>query len=256
MREINMQPTKSVEKALKILNCFSHDQQYLKIETISKLIGAPKSTTYRLLCTLEAYKLVYYNPEDLTYCLGMKFLEYSAIVLDRTKVRSIASPYLISLSQKTGFSVNLAIMEGEHFYIVDKAESVSGIGITSTVGRARLLHFGSPGKVFMAEMDEEAVRRYLQNVPLKKYADDSITDPEKYIAELQKVREQGYAIDHNEAVLNASGISAPIRNRWGQLVAVLSLIGPSRLIREYPMEELVRQVLGCGQQISQELENV
>lgn len=250
MREVNMKPTKSIDKAIKVLNCFSYGKQFLNINEISKMANFPKSTTYRILCTLESYKFIYYNPDDLTYCLGIKMLEYGAIVLERSKIIPIARPFIVDLNQKTGFSVYLTVKEEDRLLFIDKSESFIALQYTTTVGRSRDLHYSSPGKVFMADLDEKTVREILSYSPLKKYTDFSITDTEEFLGELNNVKEQGYALDDNESSLNALAVSAPIRNAHNQIVAVITAVGPRQLIIDYPLSKLVNQVTECGSQVS------
>lgn len=250
MREVNMKPTKSIDKAIKLLNCFSYGKQHLTINEISKMVNIPKSTTYRLLCTLESYKFIYYNPDDLTYCLGIKMLEYGAIVLERSKIIPIARPFIIELNKKTGFSVNLTVKEEDRLLFIDKSESFIALQYSTTVGRSRDLHYGSAGKIFMAEHDEHTVREMLTQSPLKKYTDFSITNTDLFLDELKKVKEQGYAIDNNESNLNAMAVSAAIRNAHNQIVAVITAVGPHQLISDYPVSKLITQVTDCASQIS------
>ncbi len=250
MREVNMKPTKSIDKAIKVLNCFSYGKQFLTINEISKMVNIPKSTTYRLLCTLESYKFIYYNPDDLNYCLGIKMLEYGAIVLERSKIIPIARPFIIDLNQKSGFSVNLTVKEEDRLLFIDKSESFIALQYATTIGRSRDLHYSSPGKVFMAELDEKTVRAILSHSPLKKYTDFSITKSEEFLLELTKVNEQGYSIDDNESNLNALSVSAAIRNAHNQIVAVITAVGPRQLIMDYPLSKLINQVRDSASQVS------
>jgi len=250
MREVNMKPTKSIDKAIKLLNCFSYGKQFLTINEISKMANIPKSTTYRLLCTLESYKFIYYNPEDLTYCLGIKMLEYGAIVLERSKIIPIARPFIVDLNQKTGFSVNLTVKEEDRLLFIDKSESFISLQYSTTVGRSRDLHYSSAGKIFMADLDEQTVQEILAHSPLKKYTNFSIAENEEFLNELKKVKEQGYAIDDNESNLNALAVSAAIRNAQDGIVAVITAVGPRQLIMDYPLSKLVTQVTDCASQVS------
>ena len=130
MREVNIKLNQSLEKAVSILDCFSIDTQHQTIENICKLVNMPKPTAYRLLFTMETLGLVHYNSEDSTYCLGMKMFEYGGVV-NRLNVINAASPYLTALHHKTGFTVLLAILEGNHLVYIDKRETIESIGYTS-----------------------------------------------------------------------------------------------------------------------------
>lgn len=250
MRDVNIKTTLSLDKAIKILDCFSFDQQYCTIETICKLVGIPKTTAYRLLYTLEMNGLIHYNPEDSTYCLGMKALQYGGVVLGRLPIRKVASSYIASLHQKTGYSVTLTVLEGHRLVYIDKCEGIEGVGYTSSIGRSRDPHFGSPGRVLMAYLDEQEVQQILKSTPLKKYTDHTLVYPQAFMEELQSIREKGYGIDHDEIILGASAIAAPIRNKWNEVVAAVTIVGPTKSILNYPASALIEQVCECAKQIS------
>jgi DNA-binding IclR family transcriptional regulator len=177
-------------------------------------------------------------------------LEYGAIVLERSKIIPIARPFIIELNKKTGFSVNLTVKEEDRLLFIDKSESFIALQYSTTVGRSRDLHYGSAGKMFMADLDEQTVREILMHSPLKKYTDSSITDTQLFLNELKRVKEQGYAIDNNESNLNAIAVSAAIRNVHNQIVAVITAVGPHQLISDYPLSKLITQVTECASQIS------
>ena len=145
MREVKVKTNQSLEKTIAILDCFSVDTQYLTIENICKMVDIPKPTAYRLLFTMEKLGLVHYNSEDATYCLGMKMFEYGGVVLKRLNVINVASPYLTALHHETGFTVLLAILEGNNLIYIDKRSTVEGLSYTSTIGRFRDSHYGALG---------------------------------------------------------------------------------------------------------------
>src|SRR4051812_3219183 len=176
MRDVNIKLNQSLEKAISILDCFSFDTQYQTIENICKLVNMPKPTVYRLLYTMETLGLIHYNSEDSTYCLGMKMFEYGGVVFERLNVINASSPYLTALHHKTGFSVLLAILEGDHLVYIDKRVTIEGIGYTSKIGRFRDPHYGALGKVLMAYLEESKVKKMLKTSPLIKYTNFSITD--------------------------------------------------------------------------------
>lgn len=255
MRDVKVKINQSLEKAINILDCFTIDTQYQSIENICKLVNIPKPTAYRLLYTMETLGLIHYNQEDSTYCLGMKMFEYGGIVLERLSVINAAGPYLTALHHKTGFSALLAILEGKHLVYIDKRVTKEGIGYTSTIGRFRDPHYGALGKVLMAYLEESEILKILQKAPLIKYTNYSITDSSAFLEQARKIREQGYFIDNDEVILDVTAVAAPIKNRWGQVVAAVTVVGPKNKLHEYPISEVVKDVCHYTDLISRELGN-
>jgi IclR family transcriptional regulator, KDG regulon repressor len=253
MRDVNIKLNQSLEKAISILDCFSFDTQYQTIENICKLVNIPKPTAYRLLYTMETLGLIHYNSEDSTYCLGMKMFEYGGVVLERLNVINSSSPYLTALHHKTGFSVLLAILEGNHLVYIDKRVTMESIGYTSTIGRFRDPHYGALGKVLMAYLEESKVKKMLKTSPLIKYTNFSITDSTTFLERAQQIREQGYFIDNEEVILGVTAVAAPIKNKWDQVIAAVTVVGPKNEIYEYSISEIVQSVCDCTNLVSAEL---
>ena len=253
MRDVKVKINQSIEKTIAILDCFSVDTQYLTIENICKLVSIPKPTAYRLLYTMETLGIVHYNPEDSTYCLGMKMLEYGGVVIKRLNVINASIPFLTALHHKTGFSVLLAILEGNKLVYIDKRVTKEGIGYTSTIGRFRDPHYGALGKVLMAYLEESEIHKMLNTSPLIKYTDYSITDPTAFLERVKQIKEQGFYIDNEEVILDVTAVAAPIRNKWNQVIAAAIVVGPKNKMHEYPISEIVQHLCHYTKQISSEL---
>ena len=253
MRDVKVKINQSLEKAISILDCFSVDAQYQTIENICKLVDIPKPTAYRLLFTMETLGLVHYNSKDSTYCLGMKMFEYSGVVLKRLNVINIASPYLTALHHKTGFTVLLAILEGNHLVYIDKRITAEGLSYTSTIGRFRDSHYGALGKVLMAYLEESKIKKMLEISPLIEYTDYSITDTATFLERAMQTREQGYYIDDEEVILGVTAVAAPIKNKWDQVIAAVTVVGPKNKMHEYPLTEIVQSLCHYTNLISLEL---
>ena len=253
MRDVNVKLNQSLEKAIKILDCFSFDTQYQTIDNICKLVKMPKPTVYRLLYTMETLGLIHYNREDSTYCLGMKMFEYGGIIIDRLNIINTSHSYLTALHHKTGFSVLLAILEGDHLVYIDKRVTNESLGYTSTIGRFRDPHYGALGKVLMAYLEESEINKMLKTSPLIKYTNFSITDPTTFLERAQQIREQGYFIDNEEVILGVTAIAAPIKNKWNQVIAAVTVVGPKNEVHEYSISEMVQNVCHYSNLISAEL---
>jgi DNA-binding IclR family transcriptional regulator len=253
MRDVNVKLNQSIEKAISILDCFSLDSQYQTIENICMLVNIPKPTAYRLLYTMETLGMVHYNEKEATYCLGMKMFEYGGIVLGRLNVINAASPYLTALHHKTGYTVLLAILEGDNLIYIDKRSTAEGIGYTSTIGRFRDPHYGALGKVLMAYLEDSEIIKLLEKSPLKKYTNQSITDTAAFLMKAKEIREQGYYIDIEEVVPEVIAVAAPIKNKWDQVIAAVTVAGPKNEIQEYSVTELVKDICHYTDQISLEM---
>lgn len=253
MRDVNIKLNQSLEKGISILNCFSLDKQYLTIDNICEMTQIPKPTAYRMLYTMETLGLIHYNATNLTYCLGMKMFEYGGIVSERLNVINVASPYLSALHHNTGLSVLLAILEGNNLVYIDRRITVEGNGYTSTIGRFRSPHYGALGKVLMAYLDEPTIRRILETTPLSEYTAYSVTETEAFLEQLRSIKEQGYFIDNEEVILDVTAVAAPIKNKWDQVVAAITVVGPKEIMHKKSISDVVQNVCHYSNLISAEL---
>lgn len=251
MREINIKNNQSIDRTAQILNCFSFDSQFQTLETIARLTKLPKASAYRLLYSLERHGLVYYNEADGTYSLGIKMLEFGGIVLERFSIRGIASPYLNTLHLNTGCMVLLGVIENDRLIYIDRRESHPRMGYTARIGGMRDPHRGILGKTLMAYLDDQKIDDLLNKFPLKKYTDQSIADPALMKLKLKEIRTKGYGIDIDETTMGTIGVALPIRNKWNQVIAAVSVVGPKDIPHTIP--KLLEQVSQCVCQISEDM---
>lgn len=185
------------------------------------------STAHRILGVMVENRLVD-RVEPGTYRLGIRLLELGNMVKSRISVRQEALPYMQSLHQALGETINLSVRhEDEVVYIERTAASNSMMRVVQIIGARAPLHITAVGKIFLAHDGREQWMQYAARTGLPRYTDHTLTKPEDLVRELEKVRRQGYAIDNEEAEKGVSCIGAGIYNDEGKLVAGLSVSAPS-----------------------------
>ncbi|KHF40159.1 IclR family transcriptional regulator [Halalkalibacter okhensis] len=250
MRELNLEPIQSVERAIQILNCFSYEKSELTIEDIMSKTNLAKTTTYRLLWTLERNYLIEYNQVTNRYRLGTGILEYSGVVLENLDIRREADPYLVKLHEDTGHSVILAQPQSESIQYLVRYDSEDGLQPNNFVGRRRILHNGAFGIVLLAFMEMSFVEKLLETFPLEARTPKTLTDRTKFIKRLQDIREYGYFVDVDETFIGYTAISAPIFNGQKQVIASVGISGPSFKMEGGKREELIDSIMNVASTIS------
>jgi DNA-binding IclR family transcriptional regulator len=194
----------------------------LAIET-----GLHPSTAHRILAVMVENRLVD-RIEPGTYRLGIRLLELGNLVRMRLNVRQEALPYMQALHDQLRETVNLSVRQGDEVVYVERVSS-SGqmMRVVQAVGTRAPLHATAVGKVFLAEDGAEAATAYAQRAGLSRLTEHTLTDAAVLNAELLQIRQQGYAIDREEAEKGVSCIGAGIRDDEGRLVAGLSVSAPS-----------------------------
>ena len=243
----------SILRAGSILKCFSRGKGTFKMSEISAQVGLDRSTTYRILLSLEKCGLVEKDPRTGEYSLGPAALEIGSAFLGRTDLFQIAKPAMADLALKVQETVNLAILSETEILYIDKVDSPRSVGVMSKVGQRNPVYCTSLGKTLLAFQAEERQARILNAIEFKPLTPNTLTSKKQLIQELQAVRKQGYALDRREIEEEVECISAPIRDYQGFTVAAISISGPQRKIDTPQEKRFVAAVVQAATQISAKL---
>ena len=199
------------------------------------------STAHRILSVLVANRLVD-RIEPGTYRLGIRLLELGNLVKSRLSVRQEALPHMQDLHQELGETVNLSVRHDDEVVYIERTSGNSVMmRVVQIIGARAPLHITAVGKIFLAEDGPEKCAEYARRTGLPRFTDNTLTDIDALLKELEKARRLGYAFDNEEAEKGVSCIGAGIHNDEGKLVAGLSVSAPSdRLNKGWAAQ--VRQV--------------
>lgn len=210
----------SVIKALKILELFNDSRSELSLKEISELEGLPKPTAYRLLQSLESMGYVMRTENNgQQYQLGLKLLELGHLVSHQLDLRHIAKPLMKRLAEQINEAVHLVVVHGNHATYIEKVDSNRALRLYTKVGKSSPLHVGSGPKLLLAFMSEE-----------EKFSRIEELDDRSAILlldELTMIRSQGFSQSESEQDVDTTGLSYPIYNHNGEVVAALTVSGLS-----------------------------
>ena len=225
--------SKSLERGLAILTCFTPDRPVLGIANIADELGMSRSTTHRYVITLVALGYLEQGASR-KYRLGLKVTDLGMSVLNATGLREHAHPYLEELRQRTSYTVSLAVLDGPEIVYVDRVRSLRRGQNDNDLG----LHPGSRlpayctamGKLLLANLPQEQQREILASMKLKKRGPNTITSKEALRDELDEVREESFAVNDEELAPELHSIAVPVRNEAREVVAAVSLAAPTTKI--------------------------
>jgi DNA-binding IclR family transcriptional regulator len=227
---MTMSNVQSLERALTILNKLSEYPDGIQIARLSEQVGLTKSTVHRLLATLSSMNYVVQDEETDKYKLGLQVLFLSRNLLNNNNIVATAKPYLEKLSAEVNETVHLCIEDlGEIIYI-DKIESNQTIRMYSRIGSRAPMHSTGVGKILLSGKNQDEFNKLISKITFVKKTPNTITSKEELILEIEKVKQQGYALDNaeNEEVLRC--IAAPIFDHKGKIVASFSVSGPTNRV--------------------------
>lgn len=240
--------TSVLRRAVAILDCFTEDQPKLGVREVARLTGLSTSTAGRLMAELKDLGILQQNPATRTYSLGSKILAWSGIYMDSLDLRTMALPLMEELRRTTCETTSLYIIDGDERLCVERMESHQNVRMTSRVGHRLPLFAGSAGKAILAFLPDARIKEILQGNELIPYTSQTITDRILMLAELKKIRQQGYSTSIGEWIPEAAGVAAPILRQGGAVVGGLSISGPaSRFIPERVAQYAGEVVRAAGQ---------
>lgn len=231
--------SQSLERGLAILGCFTPERPVLGIADIADELGMSRSTTHRYVITLVALGYVEQGASR-KYKLGLKVSELGMSALACTGLRDHAHGYLEELRQQSSYTVNLGILDGVEVLYIDRARSFrrgqSKIDFDLRPGSRLPAYCTSLGKVMLAHLPEDALRELLGDMQLSKRGPNTITTKKALRAELEQVRDEGFAVDDEEFAPELLAIAVPVRSESGEVIAAINMAAHTSMIS---LEELV-----------------
>lgn len=245
----------SVDRALEVMIYLYHEGKETSITKIAADLGVYKSTVYRTLVTLENRGFVRKNPETERYWLGNRLFVLGKGVENRKGLPEIVRPYAKKLYDAYCEVVNVSILERNpddvyRSVIILKEESDRQVlTVNPPVGSSSECYCSSVGKCLLAYSADIDLGVY-ETHPMRPHTDHTITTVAALRSELAKVRDRGYAMDHEELEYGLTCIGAPILNQKGEAVAAISLSGPTSRMLSGDIEERIEAVKRIAREIS------
>ncbi len=243
----------TLTRAIALLDCFTMDRPELGVREAARLVNLSTSATGRMLSALRELGILNQNSATRTYSMGSKVLTWAGVYTSNLDVRNLALPALQELHSRTSETISLYILENNERLCVERLESPQNVRIVARVGRRLPLYAGSAGKAMLAFLPLAQREEYLRNIPLTPLTSQTMVDPDSLRQELEKIREQGYAVSHGEWILEAAGVAIPIFDQKGEVLAAISISGPDQRFTEEKVAQYVPELTRVAAQISREL---
>jgi DNA-binding IclR family transcriptional regulator len=226
-------PVGVIGKVLRVLELLDQSPAGLQLKEVAAKTGINKSTAHRFLTHLEAEAYLFRDVEG-TYMLGPKLVRLGSGVNFQATLCKISRPTLEKLRKITDETVNLALLDGSSILYLDVLESFHTFRLVSQIGMRRALYCTSLGKAILANMDDERRKEeILASIQFNPDTARTLTSVTRLKKDLIQIREQGFSLDDEEAVVGARCIGAAIYGADGKAVAAISVSGPvSRVSKE------------------------
>jgi IclR family KDG regulon transcriptional repressor len=160
-----------------------------------------------------------------------------------------AQPILQKLVDQVGETAHLVILEGAEVVYLHKVECNHPVRLFSHAGKKNPAYCTSSGKAILAFQKDDIVEQVIEH-GLKKYTDHTVTDPEEFRSVLKQVKKQGYSVSSEEFMEGVSSIGIPIWDYTDQVVAAITITGPSQRINRQKIPHYIKKLKESGMDLS------
>lgn len=218
----------SDETLLTILDAI-HELDTPNIKEISDQVEVSKSTVHRHLKTLHDHRLV--TKEDNRYNFGIEFLRFGGAAREQYPFHQQAKAIVQQVAEQTNEFVGFLVeQQGIGTFIYCEMGS-DGVPSDAKVGQNLYLNQTACGKAILANLPSDRRNQILEEKGLPARTDETLTTKEELVAELETVRDRGYAMADEEYTEGLRAVAAPAFDSDDNVVGSLVVAGPIHRIR-------------------------
>ncbi|MFC5142623.1 IclR family transcriptional regulator [Actinomycetospora rhizophila] len=222
------EPAGGLDRAAAILDAFDATHRELTLASLVHRCGLPRSTTHRTADRM--LRLGWLDKPDDRYRIGQRLFELSGLVPIRHELREAVLPFLHDLHAAVKVAVQLGVLHGTEVLVVEKITGHRPMPMLSQVGGTIPAYCSALGRAIMAWSPGEAVEAALAG-PMPARTPRTLTDADAVRRELAAIPDRGWAVEREEGNIGVSCVAAPIFGPLGEVVAALSVTGPSAAVR-------------------------
>ncbi|HWT35745.1 MAG TPA: IclR family transcriptional regulator [Paraburkholderia sp.] len=242
-----------LERGLRILTEFSPREPVLGAPELSKRLGIPRTTVFRLLQTLESLGFLERADRDRNYRLGVAVLRLGFEYLSSLELTDLGLPLIEALRDATGLTTHIVIRDGRDVVFVAKAQSHAPVfsSVKVNVGTRLPAHATTHGHVLMGDLSLDELRALYPETTLERFTKHTPATVDELYERVKDDAVRGFAISESSFENGISVISAPVRNDTGRIAAVITTTIPRGHIDASLLDSgLIDKVRGAAEQLS------
>jgi IclR family transcriptional regulator, acetate operon repressor len=244
---------RAVNRVVAILELFQGSRE-LTMSEVARATGLSESTVFRYLGALTGHGWLVAERSG-GYRLGMPIFQLGQTAVANLDVGRVSQPFMETLLNVYGETVNLAIYQSDAVVVIKSLESSSAIRRGASVGEQDYLFSSALGKSIVACLPVEEVLRLQVNTEMRKLTDHSITTLDELLEDLRLVRKRGYSLDDEESEVGLMCVAVAVHDGFGFPRYALSVSGPTERIRSALESGLGEDVVRVAAEVSKELGN-
>ena len=215
----------SLARGLEVLRAFNRTRRKMTLSEVAAETKNTRAGARRILLTLvhEGYAVA----EGKLFDLTPKVLELGHSVLSSKGSWDIARPFIDHLSEELRESCSAAVLDKFDVVYVSGAQYHRILSVGIAVGARFPAHSTATGRVLLAALPSEKWEAMLQNIPLTRITERTVTSRSEFRRILEMVRDKGWALVDQEMEIGLIAIAVPLRNSVGGLVGAINVSVPT-----------------------------
>ncbi|AOW73530.1 IclR family transcriptional regulator [Pediococcus acidilactici] len=239
-------------RAKAILDELLDSEEGLTLKEISERVKESKSTTLKVINTMQLTGMIRRNEDDKHYFIGPAMLAYGEKARKDFNLIQITKPYLTELQKVTNETVNLGIEDKAKIVFLEKLESTQAIHLNSSIGGSMDMYSSAMGKAVLSTKSADELQHYFATHELTALTKNTITDEKKLMQQFEQIRKQGFSEEWGENQDEVVCVGASIVKR-GVTLGAFSVSIPEYRVDKETFEDIKRLVFSTKKQIEEVL---
>ena len=242
----------SLGRAFAILEEVARHRDGIGLADLSKQVGLHNSTTFHLAKTMVSLGYIRQERDTKRYRVGRPLFALAASALDEIEMVNLATPIMEDLSRETGESSHFAVRMGDAVVVIARTSGPGAFQLTDRVGVVRPAHCTALGKIILAALRPDQLKRFLERVELKPSTKKSITEPAVLLREIAEVRRSAIAFDDGEFNPEVRCVAVAVYNFTGDVIGALGISGPVWRMTDQVLQSRAKIVQAAATRLSNE----
>ncbi|MEN0658663.1 IclR family transcriptional regulator [Caldifermentibacillus hisashii] len=239
-------------KSVEIMNFLRDIETPVTLTEICKALNMNKGTLSKIMTSMLDLNLV--TKDELTnrFTLGSRLIGYGAAAVSQFRIESIASPFMEEIHSKIGETLHLGIEENNQIMYLKKYEAIATVNLRSRVGQTIPLYASAMGKATLAARTDKQIYDYYHSVDIIQFTNNTLTNFADFMADIQRVRKRGYAIDCEEYEIGVQCAGVAF-TKLGNIYGAMSVSVPKYRLTKELSQQIYSLILETKKKIEDKL---
>ena len=240
----------SVERALAVLRVLAEEGAPLRLAEVQRKTGLQKTVVHRLLRTLVAARFVEQDSEGAGFHIGLGAFEVARAYPHAESLITLSHRFLRDLVAGSPYTAYVAELDGFDIVYLAVVEGTGPLRVYVTPGSRIRAYATAVGKALLAELDDDEIARRANAHEFEQLTPSTITSTSRLLEEVRLVREQGYALNHEEAYPGIGAIAAVVRGVSRKATVGITVAYATSLLGASDLSEWIERTTTTALEIS------